>query len=1126
MMAWFTPICPRRACPAAFLALAAALLAALLPAAPTQAQTNSVLDATLTVDESASIIYGCSNNAIPLNDNNSASLNNCSSSSVLTEDAFIYSASNTYSVNSLWWHRVFDQLFISFSNSGGVLTGTQAKNSLGLLMLNVDGRKFALSKADVHDNYIYWSFDPDSDWKDGQEVSVSLSLTATPPAKPTNFMATAGNEQVTLKWDKSDDASITHYEHRQKTGSTAYGAWFDIPDSTATMTTYTVSNLTNGTTYEFQVRAVNAKGNGVQSDPSGPVVPKTKAMLVLAASSIAESGSGNLTRMQATLQSAVTSVVKITITVSPPGKIKLNSSTLTIPVGNTRSNTVTIIATDNDVDAPDATVTLHAELMTSAPVLVPDSVTLTVRDDDPKTTGPTGPTSPTGSTGPAGPIAPTVSGLPAVTSNPGGARTYRTDERITVTLTFTQAIAVTGTPQLTLRVGTAARRADCAAPATDATKLVCTYTVVTGDLALDGIAIQANQLALNGGTLTDADGNAAALAHAALALQAGHTVDTRGVTLSATSLTVSQGGTATYTVRLATAPTGRVTITSTSAAPSAATVSPATLTFTPANWDTTQTVTVTGVQDTDESVPVTHTVSGGGYTGVSAAVVTLTIHDQNRLDGVAQQWLARFGRTIASGLTESVGQHLLVPATPGSHLVLGGQRLDLDDKPSWADMAAVVGHGLGLRLDGLATPAADVQGDPRWPRASAGSGGRWPAFTPARLLTDSAFHLTMNKAPGTGWLGSGQWAAWGRGAVTRFSGQAGSLALNDGEVLAGTLGVDYTQGPWLGGLAVAYNHGTGTYADAARQVRTGELRSTLTSVHPYLRWAVQENLDVWGLLGYGWGDLELTPAHGRRVSTDMALQLGAVGVRGTVARLAKATLALKADAFLVTLDTDEIPGLPEVEADAHRVRLVLEGTYTQTLAAGRQFTPTLELGLRQDGGDAETGLGVELGGGLRYTDPYLGLTVEGRGRVLLAHAESAYKEWGASGAARLDPGADGRGLAFALRPAYGATGSRMASLWGQEITALAPGTGGQAPTRTGWQVQADLSYGFAGGRARDRLTPYGGVTLARGGAQQYRLGGRLGLEDGLSLNLEGSHQVHGVTTPADTGLLLRLEMPW
>ena len=493
---------------------------------------------------------------------------------------------------------------------------------------------------------------------------------------------------------------------------------------------------------------------------------------------------------------------------------------------------------------------------------------------------------------------------------------------------------------------------------------------------------------------------------------------------------------------------------------------------------------------------------------IFAATVKAPGHER-----VAQQWLARFGRTIASGLTERVGRRLLVPASPGSHLVLGGQRLDLDQDLSWTDVAAVVGHGLGLRWDGLTAlaPKADVLGDPRWPepargpRAPAGSGGRWPAFTPPRLLTlltDSAFHLTLNKAPGTGWLGPGQWAAWGQGAITRFSGQAGSLALNNGEVLAGTLGVDYTQGPWLGGLAVAYNHGTGAYADPARQALTGDLSSTLTSVHPYLRWAVRENLDVWGLLGYGWGDLELTPAQEQQVSTDLALQLGAVGARGTVVQQAGATLALKADAFLVTMDADETAGLPAVEADAHRVRLALEGTYTQALAEGRRFTPTLELGLRQDGGDAETGLGVEIGGGLRYTDPHLGLTVEGRGRALLAHAESAYEEWGASGAIRLAPGPDGQGLAFALAPAYGVTASRMASLWGQEITALAPVGDGRAPAQGGLGVagpagglgaqslrlNAQLSYGMRVPSLGGLVTPFTGVEMSGQGLSRSRIG--------------------------------------
>ena len=46
-------------------------------------------------------------------------------------------------------------------------------------------------------------------------------------------------------------------------------------------------------------------------------------------------------------------------------------------------------------------------------------------------------------------------------------------------------------------------------------------------------------------------------------------------------------------------------------------------------------------------------------------------------------------------------------------------------------------------------------------------------------------------------------------------------------------------------------------------------------------------------------------------------------------------------------------------------------------AEGRVLTPTVEVGLRHDWGDAETGLGIEVGGRVQYADPTLGLTVEG-----------------------------------------------------------------------------------------------------------------------------------------------------
>ena len=99
--------------------------------------------------------------------------------------------------------------------------------------------------------------------------AVSDEVTATPvqlPSKPTGVTAAAGDGQVTLTWDNPDDATITRWQVQQKQGSGSYGPWRDIPNSTASTTTYTVTGLTNGTAYSFRIRAVNAAGNGAPSD--------------------------------------------------------------------------------------------------------------------------------------------------------------------------------------------------------------------------------------------------------------------------------------------------------------------------------------------------------------------------------------------------------------------------------------------------------------------------------------------------------------------------------------------------------------------------------------------------------------------------------------------------------------------------------------------------------------------------------------------------------------------------------------------------------------------------------------------------------------------------------------------
>ncbi|MBX7147562.1 hypothetical protein K1X76_00630 [bacterium] len=71
-----------------------------------------------------------------------------------------------------------------------------------------------------------------------------------------------------------------------------------------------------------------------------------------------------------------------------------------------------------------------------------------------------------------------------------------------------------------------------------------------------------------------------------------------GYTVSAISGPTSEaGGTATFTVKLNSRPTANVVIPVSSSNTDEGTVSPATLTFTPGNWSTNQTVTVTGVDD-------------------------------------------------------------------------------------------------------------------------------------------------------------------------------------------------------------------------------------------------------------------------------------------------------------------------------------------------------------------------------------------------------------------------------------------------------------------------------------------------------------------------------------------------
>ena len=111
-------------------------------------------------------------------------------------------------------------------------------------------------------------------WSDS--ASATPAAPATVPAKPTGFAATAGNGQVVLSWDNPNDASIALWQVRRKTTG-GYGSWTTIPSSGTGTISHTVSGLTNGTAYTFQVRARNLTGDGVASNGASATPATTPA---------------------------------------------------------------------------------------------------------------------------------------------------------------------------------------------------------------------------------------------------------------------------------------------------------------------------------------------------------------------------------------------------------------------------------------------------------------------------------------------------------------------------------------------------------------------------------------------------------------------------------------------------------------------------------------------------------------------------------------------------------------------------------------------------------------------------------------------------------------------------------
>ena len=398
-------------------------------------------------------------------------------------------------------------------------------------------------------------------------------------------------------------------------------------------------------------------------------------------------------------------------------------------------------------------------------------------------------------------------------------------------------------------------------------------------------------------------------------------------------------------------------------------------------------------------------------------------------------------------------------------------------------------------------------------------------FDLTRLLANSSFSVALNAAGGGGGGLFGNLTLWGSGDYRSFSGGTPETVDYDGSVVSASLGVDTRlSAEVLAGMTLAQSTGAVDYTDS--YAVTGEVTTSVTSINPYVGWQTPGGMNLWAAAGYGTGEVEIDDASADTQSSDLTQQMVAVGASGplmTSDRMFEGgttSLNLKGEAAFTKAEIDGSGTLESTSLDASRQRLVMEGVYDQELASGATFSPLLEIGIRNDGGDGETGAGVETGAGLRYSDAASGLMLEGRFRSLLSHSGD-YEEWGVSGLVRIDPGASGEGLALVVQPAWGRTASGVQQLWEAGSTGVAI-LADDAASR----LHAEVGYGLSAAPGLGVVTPYAALGLAGESTRTVRMGTRWQAAANASLSLEGTRFEAANDDRPQYGLMIRGALRW
>ena len=521
-------------------------------------------------------------------------------------------------------------------------------------------------------------------------------------------------------------------------------------------------------------------------------------------------------------------------------------------------------------------------------------------------------------------------------------------------------------------------------------------------------------------------------------------------------------------------------------------VEPSRLVFTPSDWDRPQQVTVTiPANAVGKTVSLIHRPRGGGYGDDASPVkVQFQVVASPPPTEEKRSWHVRFGRTLSQQVVDALQQRFSTTTTPpGLQLTVAGQDLT-------SDTPLEENHVLLSRLLGFESVSSQ------------------------ELAQGSSFSFSTDGA-------GARLSFWGKGAFSSFNGIEDTITLT-GEVTTALLGAEWNAQRWQAGAALSHSWGNGSYQGEGDGA-DGRISSSLTGIFPYGRYALTPRLGLWATAGYGWGNLSLNPdGDGSEYNPATTMALGAVGMDGLLLDGGSEgiTLTTTADALFLKTSSEAVAGLESSEGNISRLRLGLEASRAFPLANGASLSPSLEVGLRQDSGDAETGFGMDLGAGLSWSAPEQGITATVKGRTLLSHGAEHFQDQGLALSFSWQPTPSNRGASLSLSHAVGlpAEGGLAALLNPTAIEVL------DEPNSSGERFEARLAYGFPFYNDRLTLSPAVALALSNNSRTYGLLWSLAPYHEHLhaepwELSLEGERQEAASSSAVDHSLKLRFALP-